>query len=250
MDKEQLIKEWFELEEKYRLFVLRVLKYGCGKHAAEPLSDNIGNNLWDKPEELGWVESVGSYKFKVTSKFSQLIHVTKQQFEDQLDFDGWLQYLAPKKVTKEMAETVVNLICSQLNDNAKGLILYRLDRASVNFDSWTVVPPPVGLQVLLVNSENEVVDKKIFDKDLTREWEGEEFGWRYDLDWFYDKYQEIIEVRSLIEKKVCVSDRFGDEEGDEICFKAPDYLVDAILKTYFDISSKEGTNIFDLRIEF
>lgn len=77
MDKEQLIKEWFELEEKYRLFVLRVLKYGCGKHAAEPLSDNIGNNLWELPEQQGWITSVGSYKFNVTDKFVKLMDSPK-----------------------------------------------------------------------------------------------------------------------------------------------------------------------------
>lgn len=248
MDKEQLIKEWFELEEKYRLFVLRVLNSGGSKHGSEPHSDNIGNNLWEKPEDQGWITSIGSYKFKVTDKFASLLVETKEQFEGDNDASAWLKYLAPKKVTKDMAETVVNLICSQLNDNARGLILYRLDRTSVASDSWTVVPPPVGIQVQLVNSNNEVVDKKIFDKDLTREWEGEEFGWRYDLDWLYDKYQEIVEFRSHIKNQVCVTDRF-DEDDDELGYKAPDYLIDAILKTYFDIRSNSDINIYDLRIE-
>lgn len=143
-----------------------------------------------------------------------------------------------------MAETVVNLVCSQLNDN----ILYRLDRASVNSDSWTVVPPPVGLQVLLVNSQNEVVDKKIFEKDLTREWEGEEFGWRYDLDWFYDKYQEIVEVRSLIEKSTTVWRSQGKD--DQTQHEVPDYLVDAILKTYFEMESKESMWIYNFNLKF
>ena len=77
-----LLDEWNLLDKDHKEFVLRVLDSKGGKHAAEPeYEDTKEPNgfggmkqlaLWEKAEESGFINCVGSYKWMVTDNFIKL----------------------------------------------------------------------------------------------------------------------------------------------------------------------------------
>jgi hypothetical protein len=77
-----LLDEWNLLDKSHKEFVLRVLDSRGGKHGADPTHaetkepDGFGGMkqiaLWEKTEESGFVQCVGSYKWLVTDKFIKL----------------------------------------------------------------------------------------------------------------------------------------------------------------------------------
>lgn len=82
-----LLSDWNELDNEHKKFVLRVHHSNGCKHGAEPSSidSNIrceppneeyfkGINLWEKTEESGFIECVGSYKWATTDKYKNLIN--------------------------------------------------------------------------------------------------------------------------------------------------------------------------------
>lgn len=214
MDK-TLIEEWGELDDRFKHFIVRVFWNPNAKHAAEPYNDFLGS-LWPIPEENGWIESTGSYKFQITSKF--LTMVTENIGEKEVSED-FLKRIAPKKVTKEMAETVVNLLCGHMGDSYVGYVLYRLDRPSVLDDLWSVVAPPVNIRVKLFDPKtNEQLSTGVYDTDLTKSWVDERLAWRYDVEWIYDKYHEIQQIMSYVENdldiSVCIDGEYTQLETD------------------------------------
>lgn len=73
-----VIKEWESLSKEEKEFVLRVSKNEGTKYGAEPYCDYANNiNLWENPEKLGFIQSLGSYKFVVTEKYKEIENVLK-----------------------------------------------------------------------------------------------------------------------------------------------------------------------------
>lgn len=64
------------LNDHHREFIGRVCLKGEVKYGAKPHFYDFGGveqlPLWDLPEQLGFIESIGSYKFKVTKKYTLL----------------------------------------------------------------------------------------------------------------------------------------------------------------------------------
>ena len=64
--------DWYKLTEQEKSFVFRARKSRGGKYNCEPHSYN-DIALWEKPEQLGFIECTGSYKWIVTEKFNSLV---------------------------------------------------------------------------------------------------------------------------------------------------------------------------------
>ena len=83
---EKIVSDWNKLDSDHKKFVLRAKDSGGGKHACEPHSvdsENLCDSdfpeygfkqvcLWEKCEESGFVDCVGSYKWVSTAKFAAL----------------------------------------------------------------------------------------------------------------------------------------------------------------------------------
>lgn len=73
-----VIKEWKSLSKEEKDFVLRVSNNQGVKYGAEPhFSKNSMVSLWENPEKLGFIQSVGSYKFVVTDKYKEIENILK-----------------------------------------------------------------------------------------------------------------------------------------------------------------------------
>lgn len=77
-DGEAMLEDWRSLSTEERDFVLRCKNSKGAKHGAEPYTADIDDQivpLWERPEKLGFVESVGSYKIIATDKFDELMRM-------------------------------------------------------------------------------------------------------------------------------------------------------------------------------
>jgi hypothetical protein len=81
----KLLEDWNKLDDDHKKFVLRVRDGGGCKHGADPSSIDSevrheppneeyfhSTSLWEKTEESGFVECIGSYKWIVTDKYKDL----------------------------------------------------------------------------------------------------------------------------------------------------------------------------------
>lgn len=76
--------EWLQLSKQEQEFCFRCngVKHGAEPHTYEPngnwsedKDDYVCVNLWKKPEKLGFIECIGSYKWIKTDKFNSLFSI-------------------------------------------------------------------------------------------------------------------------------------------------------------------------------